>query len=267
MIVEEHVKVKNELHDTQNSPDTRRLRIDKVGVKGLRHPVEVADKSQKRQSTVATMALTVDLPHHFKGTHMSRFVEVLQAHGSLIHVENLPDILKILQERLDAESAHLLMEFPYFIEKKAPVTSVVGLMDYAVTFDAQMEGDELTLQVAVRVPVTTLCPCSKEISARGAHNQRGYVDLKVQTSSHVWIEELIDLVEESASCGLYSLLKRPDEKFVTEKAFDNPVFVEDLVRNVAMRCNKDTRISWYRVEVENIESIHNHSAYAVIEKS
>jgi len=255
------------LHDTQSTRDDRRLRIDKVGVKGLKHPIEVKDKAHQRQSTVATIALTVDLPHEFKGTHMSRFVEVLNAHGRLIQVETIPDILRGLQARLHAESAHLEMEFPFFLEKTAPVSGAVGLVDYVVRFDAALRGSEYSLRMQVVVPVTTLCPCSKAISARGAHNQRGYVTLTLESREIVWIEEVITLVEASASCELYSLLKRPDEKFVTEKAYDNPVFVEDLVRNVAQRCNADGRITWFRVEAENMESIHNHAAYAMIEKA
>jgi GTP cyclohydrolase IB len=255
------------LHDTQSSRDDRRLRINKVGVKGLRHPIEVKDKAHQRQNTVATIALSVDLPQEFKGTHMSRFVEVLNAHGRLVHVENVPDILAALQKKLHADSAHLEMEFPFFLEKKAPVTEAVGLMDYVVRFDAARHGGEYSLRMTVVVPVTTLCPCSKAISARGAHNQRGYVTLATESSETIWIEEAVALVEASASCGLYSLLKRPDEKFVTEAAYDNPVFVEDLVRNVAQRCNADSRITWYRVEAENMESIHNHAAYAMIEKA
>jgi GTP cyclohydrolase IB len=253
------------LHDTQNSRDDRQLPINKVGVKGLRHPIEVLDKAHQRQSTVATLALSVDLPHQFKGTHMSRFVEVLNAHGRLIHVENIPDILRELQRKLAADSAHLEMEFPFFLEKKAPVTGATGLMDYVVKFDAAMNGEDYSMRMTVVVPVTTLCPCSKAISARGAHNQRGYVSLAMEFSRTVWIEEAIALVEESASCELYSLLKRADEKFVTEKAYDNPVFVEDLVRGVAQRCLGDERILRFRVEAENMESIHNHAAYAVIE--
>jgi GTP cyclohydrolase I len=255
------------LHDEQSTRDTRRLRIDKVGVKGLRHPVQIADKAHQRQNTVATIALTVDLPHHFKGTHMSRFVEVLNSHGRLIHVENIGNILRALQKKLGAATANLSMEFPFFLEKAAPATGAVGLMDYLARFAAAADGKRIDFRVTVIVPVTTLCPCSKAISDRGAHNQRGYVTLAVKFKKVVWIEDLIALVEESASCELYSLLKRPDEKFVTEKAYDNPVFVEDLVRNIALRCNRHPDITWYRVEAENLESIHNHSAYAMIEKS
>ncbi|MDR0533897.1 MAG: GTP cyclohydrolase FolE2 [Verrucomicrobiales bacterium] len=261
-------KTATPLHDTQSTRDTRRLRIDKVGVKGLKHPVQIADKAHQRQNTVATIALTVDLPHHFKGTHMSRFVEVLNSHGRLIHVENIRDILAALQKKLEARTAHLTMEFPFFLEKKAPVTKSSGLMDYVARFDAAASGKKkMDFTLTVIVPVTTLCPCSKAISARGAHNQRGYVTLMVKFKKVVWIEDLIDLIEDSASCELYSLLKRPDEKHVTEQAYDNPVFVEDLVRNIALRCNKHPDITWYRVEAENMESIHNHSAYAMIEKN
>lgn len=254
------------LQDTQSQTDARQIAIDRVGVKRLRHPIEVADRAHQRQSTVATISLSVDLPHHFKGTHMSRFVEALNAHGRLIHVENIPDILRDLQNRLQAESAHIAMEFPYFIEKRAPVTGAVGLMDYVGRFDASIHGTEIDFKVGVQVPVTTLCPCSRNISERGAHNQRGIVDLDVMFTETVWMEDLIALIEASASAELFSLLKRPDEKFVTERAYDNPVFVEDLSRNVALRCRQDPRIVWFRVEVENFESIHNHSAYAVIEQ-
>ncbi|NJK92103.1 MAG: GTP cyclohydrolase I FolE2 [Blastochloris sp.] len=260
------IKNTSPMQDKQSERDHRKLRIDKVGVKGLRHPVEVSDKARSRQNTVATLSLSVDLPHHFKGTHMSRFVEVLNSHGTLIQVEAIPKILRALQDKLEAKSAHLEMEFPYFLAKKAPVSQASGLVDYVVRFDAEARGKKTEFRVTVVVPVTTLCPCSKAISARGAHNQRGYVTLTVEFKKTIWIEDLIALVEASASCELYSLLKRTDEKFVTEKAYDNPVFVEDLVRNVALRCNAHPDISWYRVEAENMESIHNHSAYAMIEK-
>jgi GTP cyclohydrolase I len=254
------------LADCQNQPDSRQLRIDKVGVRGLHHPIEVRDKKHKLQSTVAKISLLVDLPKDFKGTHMSRFVEVLNAHGRLVHVQSTPAMLRELQRRLDAEVAHIEMEFPYFMEKEAPVTGARGLVDYQVKFDASAHGRDVSFTVAVTVPVTTLCPCSKAISDRGAHNQRGYVTLALRSGRTIWIEDMIAMVEESASSEIYSLLKRPDEKFVTEAAYDNPVFVEDLVRNVAQRCNAHPDITWYKVEAENMESIHNHSAYACIEK-
>ena len=253
------------LKDTQSERDTRRLPIDRVGVKGLRYPVQVLDKDRSTQSTVATVQLTVDLPHHFKGTHMSRFIEVLAAHGPVIHVENIRDILEQTASRLQSSCAHLDIEFPFFLEKRAPATGSPGLMDYTVRFSATLQRRKLDFIVTAIVPVTTLCPCSKAISKSGAHNQRGQVSLSVRTRKPMWIEDMVRLAEESASSELYSLLKRPDEKFVTERAYANPVFVEDLVRAVAQRCDRDKNILWYRVEVENFESIHNHNAYALVE--
>jgi len=236
-----------------------------VGVKGLRHPIEVRDRTRRVQDTIATVSLTVDLPHDFKGTHMSRFVEALNAHGRLFHVKNTPDLLRELQMRLQAGAAHVTMEFPYFIEKQAPVTGARGLVDYTVRFEASAYGKERDFILTVVVPVTTLCPCSKAISERGAHNQRGYATVGVRFRKVVWIEDLIARVESCASSEIYSLLKRPDEKAVTERAYDNPVFVEDLVRNIATRLKADPNITWFRAEAENMESIHNHAAYARIE--
>lgn len=255
------------LKDTQNEPDFRKIAIDRVGVKNLRYPIQVRDRKRgAEQSTVATVQLTVDLPHHFKGTHMSRFVEVLNSHGSVLHVSNIRDILVQLRKRLDSQHAHVSFEFPFFLEKAAPVSGAVGLIDYQVKFDATLKKNKLDFIVTVVIPVTTLCPCSKAISARGAHNQRGHVTFALRSTEPIWIEDMIRMAEESASSELYSLLKRPDEKAVTERAYDNPVFVEDLVRNVALRADQDKRITWYRIEAENFESIHNHNAYALIEK-
>jgi GTP cyclohydrolase I len=254
------------LADTQGLEDTRNIRINQVGVRGIQHPIEVMDRAQSRQDTIANISLSVDLPHHFKGTHMSRFVEVLNSHGRLIHVENIQEILAELQNRLNAEHAHLDLDFPYFVLKKAPVTGAPGMMNYQARLEAAAGQEGQSLRLTAIIPVTTLCPCSKAISSRGAHNQRGSVTLSVEFDEVVWIEDLIQIVEDSASSELYSLLKREDEKFVTERAFDNPVFVEDLVRNIALRCNRDSRITWYRIEAENFESIHNHSAFAIIEQ-
>jgi len=254
------------LQDTQNQPDERRLPIDRVGVKDLRYPIQIRDKDHSVQSTVATVQLTVDLPHHFKGTHMSRFIEALNSHGRMLHVDNIRDILEQLTKRLESECAHVDFEFPFFLEKQAPETKASGLMDYLGRFNATMEKGRVDFVVTAIVPVTTLCPCSKAISARGAHNQRGKVTFSVRCQKPMWIEDMIRLVEECASSELYSLLKRPDEKAVTERAYDNPVFVEDLVRNIAFRCEGNANILWYRVEAENFESIHNHNAYAMIEK-
>jgi len=253
------------LKDTQSEPDFRRIPIDRVGVKDLRYPIQILDKAHSVQSTVAKVALTVDLPHHYKGTHMSRFVEVLNEHGPVLHVNNIHDILVKLRSKLHSQKAHVEFEFPFFLEKKAPVTEAVGLMDYTVRFLATADAEGSDFILVVVVPVTTLCPCSKAISEYGAHNQRGQVTYSVRFHKPIWIEDLIGLVESCASSELYSLLKRPDEKAVTERAYNNPVFVEDLVRNVAARSAQEPNIKWFRVEAENFESIHNHNAYAVVE--
>lgn len=254
------------LQDKQSEPDHRELPIDKVGVRGLRFPIILRDKAHSTQNTIATIGMYVDLPKEFKGTHMSRFIEVLNAHGSMVHVENIPDILFAMQKKLNAATAHLEMEFPYFLEKTAPVSGMRSVMDYTARFDATACGPEIDFVLTVVTGVTTLCPCSKAISKYGAHNQRGTVTVKTRSRTAIWIEDLIALVEASASSELFSLLKRQDEKAVTERAYENPVFVEDLVRNVALRLNAHPDVTWYRVEAENFESIHSHNAYACIEK-
>jgi GTP cyclohydrolase I len=254
------------LKDTQNEPDHRQIPIDRVGVRALRYPMQIRDKAREVQHTIATAALTVDLPHHFKGTHMSRFVEVLSEFGPELHVDNIHTILRELTTRLDSASAHVAFEFPFFLTKHAPVTRAAGMMDYTARFSATLEKGATDFIVTVIVPVTTLCPCSKAISAHGAHNQRGQVTYAVRFRRPIWIEDLIRLVEDSASSELFSLLKRPDEKAVTERAYENPVFVEDLVRNIAARSDAVADITWYRIEAENFESIHNHNAYALIER-
>ena len=254
------------LHDKQSERDHRELRIDKVGVRELRFPIQVRDKARAVQNTVATIGMFVDLPKEFKGTHMSRFIEVLNAHGDTVHVENIPDILRAMQTKFQADTSHLEMEFPYFMMKQAPVSRREGLMDYTARFDATASGADIDFVLTVKVNVTTLCPCSKAISARGAHNQRGEVTVQVRFRKPIWIEDLIGIVESSASSELYSLLKRQDEKAVTERAYDNPVFVEDMVRAVAVKLNAHRDVTWYKVEAENFESIHNHNAYACIEK-
>ncbi|MBI3897813.1 MAG: GTP cyclohydrolase I FolE2 [Gammaproteobacteria bacterium] len=252
--------------DVQNSPDTRRLQIDQVGIKDIRHPVRVKDKSQGEQHTIATFNMYVELPHNFKGTHMSRFVEILNNHDMEISVASFKDMLREMTERLDTQVGHIEMTFPYFINKAAPISGVKSLMDYQVTFLGEIRDGKHCTTTKVVVPVTSLCPCSKEISDRGAHNQRSHVTVTVRAPAFVWIEEIIELVEKQASCELYGLLKRPDEKYVTERAYDNPKFVEDMVRDVAAMLNADERIEAYRVESENFESIHNHSAYAMIHR-
>lgn len=255
---------KSMLPDTQNQSDKRNIPIDKVGIKNLKYPITVKDPDSGIQHTVATVSMTVDLPKEFKGTHMSRFVEVLMNKRE-IHIDSIYEILGEMQKKLKAKSAHIELEFPYFKEKKAPVSGKPSLMDYRIKFHAVMDNDKKDLIMTVQVPVKTLCPCSKNISKYGAHNQRGEVTVSVRFLDTVWIEEIIGYVESSASSELFTLLKREDEKYVTEHAYENPVFVEDVVRNVAIKLRGNKNILWYLVEAENYESIHNHNAYAMIE--
>ncbi|MCW8918207.1 MAG: GTP cyclohydrolase FolE2 [Gammaproteobacteria bacterium] len=252
--------------DVQNSADSRQIAINKVGIKDIRHPVRVLDRSGGEQHTIANFNMYVNLPHNFKGTHMSRFVEILNQRERELSVKSFKEMLSEMVVRLEAENGHIEMEFPYFVNKKAPESGVESLMDYDVTFIGEMLHGQPELTVKVIVPVTSLCPCSKKIADRGAHNQRSHVTVTVRTNTFVWIEDIIDLVEKQASCELFGLLKRPDEKYVTERAYDNPKFVEDMVRDIAVQLNNDKRITYYMVESENFESIHNHSAYALIEK-
>ena len=252
--------------DVQSSPDLRHLPIDKVGIKSIRHPVRVADKSGGVQHTIAQFNMYVDLPHDFKGTHMSRFVEILNSHEREISVESFESILREMVDKLEAKAGHIEMNFPYFINKSAPVSGVESLLDYDVTFIGEIMDGHYYFTMKVVVPVTSLCPCSKEISERGAHNQRSHVTVTARTHGFVWIEEIVRYVEENASSELYGLLKRPDEKYVTEHAYDNPRFVEDMVRDIAAQLNGDKRVDAYIVESENFESIHNHSAYAFIQR-
>jgi GTP cyclohydrolase I len=258
------------MEDVQNRHDKRGIPINKVGVSNLRYPIIVLDQSQEKQQTVARISMSVNLPHHFKGTHMSRFVEVLNEHHGDMTIWTLPKILHKLKKRLNAESAHIKLIFPYFIERSAPASGAKALMDYQCTFIGETisgDGDEFILRV--KVPVTSLCPCSKKISDYGAHNQRGEVtiEVKCQPDQMIWIEEVVEIAEQSASAPVYALLKRPDERHVTMQAYDNPVFVEDIVRNVALRLQEDKRVVWFRVNAENYESIHNHNAFAMVEWS
>jgi GTP cyclohydrolase IB len=259
------------MDDVQSRPDGRGLAIDRVGVSGLRYPITVLDKQDGRQETVAQLSMSVSLPHHFKGTHMSRFIEVLNSHRGEVTMRTMPTILHELKARLEAETAHLEVKFPYFLERSAPVTKSKALMDYDCAFIGESNGATDDFVLTVKVPVTSLCPCSKEISDYGAHNQRGYITIEVRgaraqdgTPEIIWIEELIEIAELSASSPVYALIKRPDERYVTMQAYDNPVFVEDMVRKAAEQLQKDTRISWFRVHSENDESIHNHNAFAEI---
>jgi GTP cyclohydrolase I len=256
------------MRDVQNMFDDRNIEIDKVGVKNVKYPIVVMDKRSNFQNTVATIDMYVNLPHNYKGTHMSRFVEILHTHKSMINMHNFPDILREMREKLNAEAAHLEVDFPYFIKKEAPVTGVPGYLEYQCGFSGSMDhsGAMNEFIVSVSVPVNTLCPCSKEISSYGAHNQRATVKVSVRFRRFFWIEDLIGRIEGCASSDVYSILKREDEKYVTEKAFDNPKFVEDVVRDVAEILNEDTNITWFAIEAESLESIHNHSAYAYLQK-
>jgi len=251
--------------DVQRRADTRRLPINRVGIKDISHPVRVRDRAAGEQHTIATFNMYVGLPHDFKGTHMSRFVEILHAERE-ISVQSFRAMLRTMTARLEADSGHIEMSFPFFVMKRAPVSGVESLMDYRAALIGELRDGHTEMWVRVTVPVTSLCPCSKEIADYGAHNQRSHVTLSARLRSHVWIEELIELAESEASCGLYGILKRPDEKYVTERAYDNPKFVEDLVRDIATRLNAEPRVAAYVVEAENFESIHNHSAYARIER-
>ncbi len=287
------------LKDVQNSKDKRGIAIDKVGIKNLHYPISVLDKTKTFQHTVADINMYVDLPHYFKGTHMSRFLEVLNEHRGEISIVNFPDILRKIKKVLNAGSASVEMEFPYFIEKSAPVSGKKSLMEYICYYNGTIKSrseksrktenvsdlnsdafisnkkasssipgtyDESTIIIGVKVPINTLCPCSKEISKYGAHNQRGVVSVSLEFSKLIWFEDIIEGVESCASSPIYSLLKREDERYLTEHAYENPMFVEDIARCVAGTLKKNKNIKWFKVEAENFESIHNHNAYAMIER-
>jgi len=254
------------IEDVQARADSRQLPINKVGIKDVYHPVRVKDRSSGEQHTIANFNMYVALPHNFKGTHMSRFVEVLHRNEREISVESFRDILVEMTEKLDAESGHIEMDFPYFVMKKAPASGVESLMNYQASLIGELHDGRPELWLKVVVAATSLCPCSKSISQYGAHNQRSHITIKARVEGHMWLEELIDIAESEASCEVYGILKRADEKYVTERAYDNPKFVEDIVRDVAVRLNQEERVRAYVVEAENFESIHNHSAYALIEK-
>jgi len=251
--------------DMQQSRDHRKIPISKVGVKNISYPIVVQDKNHSFQHTIARVDMYVDLPHQFKGTHMSRFVEILNRYREQVALERLEDILQEMQKKLGAETAHLRVEFPYFIDKSAPVSKARSLMEYKCAFDASKNGNQLDFILEVQVPVTSLCPCSKELSRFGAHNQRSIMIVKVRYSDFIWIEDLVEIIEQCGSSPLYALLKRADEKYVTEMAYENPRFVEDMVREAWLRLSALTNITWFSVEAENFESIHNHSAYAAVE--
>ena len=253
------------MKDTQNQRDYRNIPIDKVGIKNLRYPITVRDRRDGSQNTVATINMYVDLPHKYKGTHMSRFVEMLPLLQTEISLQKFSEILESMKKHLNAASAHIEVTFPYFIEKKAPVSISPGLMDYTCRIIGNSDpSGKIDLVSEVIVPISSVCPCSLEISDHGAHNQRGEVQLATRFKKFIWMEDMIELVEAAASTGVYSVLKRVDEKRVTETAFANPKFVEDIVRDIAKKLEEDDNITWFSVSAENFESIHNHSAYAHI---
>lgn len=263
------------MQDVQGLPDDREIPLDQVGVSGLHHPIVVLDRTSEKQRTIARVTMSVALPREQKGTHMSRFVEVLNDHHDEVTMRTVPTILRDLRRRLDAASARIELTFPYFLERVAPVSGARALMDYETSFIGASDDTRDDFVLKVKVPVTSLCPCSKAISKYGAHNQRGYVTISVRSyptvgdavPQLVWIEELVSLAESCASAPVYPLLKREDEKHVTEQAYENPVFVEDMVRNATQRLRDDPRIAWFHVHAENLESIHNHSAFAEVEWS
>ena len=256
------------LEDTQNQPDKRQVAIENVGIRDLKHPICFHDADAEEgsgQATVATAAMSVALPADVRGTHMSRFVAILSEVADKVSVQGMPDLLDVMQDRLEAEAATVTLDFPFFVTKEAPVTGSAGKLDYAIRLEGVRTGVETTIRLTIRVPITTLCPCSRNISERGAHNQRGEVVLTVEGDDDLPpVAQLIKAVETCGSSELYSVLKRPDEKEVTERAYDNPVFVEDLVRNVALQMREMAGVEAYRIEGENFESIHNHNAFAVV---
>ncbi|MBW1743917.1 MAG: GTP cyclohydrolase I FolE2 [Deltaproteobacteria bacterium] len=253
------------MKDVQNEPDHRKIDLTRVGIKGIKYPMNVLDRTNKTQATVATVNMYVHLPHRFKGTHMSRFVEVLNDYYADLNLKTFFEMIDKIKKSLDAPAANLEISFPYFMKKRAPVSDVPSMMEYTCNYVGEIIGEDRRLYIGITVPVCTLCPCSKEISTHGAHNQRGNVSVKVLFKDFFWIEEIIEIVEGSASSDVFALLKREDEKFITEQAYNRPMFVEDVVREVTDKLGKDERFVEFTVEAENFESIHNHSAYAFTE--
>ena len=255
--------MKNKI-DIQSLEDNRKVTINEVGVKNVKYPIIVDDRENNQQTTIADLDIYVELPHHHRGTHMSRFLEVLNKFHKDNLIMRLPEFLAEIKKALNSEYASVNIRFPYFMKKTAPVSKTTSLLSYNCFFQASLD-DKFKMQIGVEVPITTLCPCSKEISDNGAHSQRSMVNVMITYNKFIWLEEMIELVESCASCEIYSLLKRVDEKYVTEKAYDNPRFVEDIVREVTLKLKKDARVEWFKVQSENYESIHNHNAYACVE--
>ena len=255
------------LPDTQSYTDTRKIVIDKVGIKNISHPITYIGRSGNKIPTIANFAMTVTLPENIKGVHMSRFIEILNEKPCEFSINSFDKLINRIITKLEAHTAHVDVSFPLFITKTAPSSKIKSLLDYQVTLYGIVDKNGFEITTKVVTPVTSLCPCSKSISKYGAHNQRSHITIstKIIKGSIFYIEDIIDLAEHEASCELYAVLKRDDEKFVTEKAYENPAFVEDLVRNIAIDLNNNNKISYYCIESENFESIHNHSAYAMIE--
>ncbi len=257
-----------DLPDTQNNPDIRKIVIDRVGIKDIAHPIVYIDRDGNKLPTVGNFTMTVTLPENVKGTHMSRFIQILNEGPCEFSSDSFGKIIEKVRDRLESSTAHITLDFPFFRKKFAPSSGVESLMDYRVTLYGSLENDKIEVMMKVVVPVTSLCPCSKSISKYGAHNQRSHITIKAKAAAGktLHLEDLIDLAEKKASCELYAILKREDEKVVTERAYENPAFVEDLVRDIAVDLNTNEAINYYSLESENFESIHNHSAYAFIEK-
>ena len=256
---------KTNIEDVQASLDTREIPINRVGIKDIQHPITVQNRDGSSSASIATFSMSVSLPHDQKGTHMSRFIQMLNETETVISAKHFHKMLNEMAQRLEADAGYIEMQFPYFIEKTAPVSKVKSLMDYQVNLVGQIENGYLASTLEVTIPVKSLCPCSKKISEYGAHNQRSHITVGVNCSSKLWLNELIQSVEAQASAELFSILKRPDEKFITERAYNNPKFVEDVVRDIANEFDNNDKISRYYVHAENFESIHNHSAFAIIE--
>lgn len=260
------------MKDVQGSVDKRGIAIDCVGITGIKYPITLLDRANQSQRTIADVSISASLPHFSRGTHMSRLVEILNQHHDRITLETLPAMLQDVATRLDAESVQVNLTFPYFIEKEAPVSKAKSLMSYDCSFSAISNRSMRDFVLGVRIPITTLCPCSKSISDYGAHNQRGIADIQVRTTvqsdgmpSLIWIEELVEVGEQCCSAPVYSLLKRPDERWVTMTAYDHPMFVEDVIREITAKLKHDNRVAWFRARVESVESIHNHNAFATLE--
>lgn len=268
MTIKQSSAIARAMPDVQSKRDQRRVAIDRVGVKGITYPISLhCPATGRKQHTIASVNMYVGLPHYQKGTHMSRFLEVLNRHHEELRSDQIMNVCHDMKQRLEAEKAHLELVFTYFIQKEAPVTKSPGKLDIEVTFTC-LSDEEDDFVLGIKVPATSLCPCSKEIASYGAHNQRCLVESKVRfvEGQKMWIEELFEIVERAASAPVFAVLKRPDEKSVTEEAYDNPKFVEDVVRDLALALDAEDRVAWYQVNSENIESIHNHNAYASVER-